>query len=75
VRLTGTREWSDLAIDCDTVVTALQNMLPDTRTDLVEIDRAVDRVARQYFDFKPSPDTQIMRRWRRCSPPSIRRVR
>jgi spermidine synthase len=42
-----------------TVATALQNMLPDTRIDLVEIDGAVDRVARQYFDFKPGPNTHV----------------
>jgi spermidine synthase len=42
-----------------TIITALQNMLPDTRIDLVEIDGAVDRVAKQYFEFNPGPNTHV----------------
>ncbi len=36
-----------------TIPTALQEMLPGAQIDLVEIDQAVDTVARTYFDFKP----------------------
>jgi spermidine synthase len=42
-----------------TLIEALQKMLPDTQIDLVEIDAAVDRVARQYFEFKPGPKTSV----------------
>ena len=42
-----------------TIPTALQEMLPDTQIDLVELDSAVDRVAKQYFEFKPSPKVRV----------------
>lgn len=43
-----------------TIPTALQNIVPNAQIDVVEIDAAVDRVARQYFDFKPGPNTRII---------------
>jgi spermidine synthase len=42
-----------------TLPTALQKMVPDAAIDVVEIDGAVDRIARQYFDFKPGPRTRV----------------
>jgi spermidine synthase len=42
-----------------TIIGALQEMLPNAQIDVVEIDAAVDRVARQYFDFKPGPKTRV----------------
>jgi spermidine synthase len=42
-----------------TIPTALQEMLPDAQIDLVEIDKSVDTVARQYFDFKPGPKMRV----------------
>jgi spermidine synthase len=42
-----------------TIIMALQKMLPDLQIDLVEIDSAVDRVAKEYFDFKPGPKTRV----------------
>jgi spermidine synthase len=42
-----------------TIPTALQEMLPDTQIDLVELDEAVDRIAKQYFDFKPGPKMKV----------------
>jgi spermidine synthase len=42
-----------------TIPTALQEMLPDTQIDLVELDEAVDRIAKQYFDFKPGPKVKV----------------
>ena len=42
-----------------TIPTALQQMFPDAQIDLVEIDKAVDSVARAYFDFKPGPKTRV----------------
>jgi spermidine synthase len=42
-----------------TIPTALQDMLPNTQIDLVELDRAVDGVARTYFEFKPGPNTHV----------------
>src|SRR5258705_71514 len=42
-----------------TIPTALQEMLPDTQIDLVELDVAVDRVAKQYFEFKPGPKMRV----------------
>jgi spermidine synthase len=43
-----------------TIPTALQNMYPDMQIDLVEIDAAVDRVAKRFFDFKPGPKTRVV---------------
>jgi spermidine synthase len=42
-----------------TIPTALQEMLPDAQIDLVELDKSVDTVARQYFDFKPGPKMRV----------------
>jgi spermidine synthase len=42
-----------------TIPTALQDMFPNTQIDLVEIDKAVDGVARNYFQFKPSQNTHV----------------
>jgi spermidine synthase len=42
-----------------TIPTALQEMLPNTQIDLVELDDAVDRIAKQYFDFKPGPKVKV----------------
>jgi spermidine synthase len=39
--------------------TALQQMFPDSQIDLVEIDAAVDRVAKRFFDFKPGPKMRV----------------
>jgi spermidine synthase len=38
---------------------AIQEMFPDARIDVVEIDEAVDKVARDYFDFKPGPKMRV----------------
>jgi spermidine synthase len=43
-----------------TLPDALQKMLPGVQLDIVEIDPAVDRVARKYFEFKPGPKTRII---------------
>jgi spermidine synthase len=42
-----------------TLTDALQRVLPDAQIDAVEIDPAVVRVARQYFDFQPAPRTRV----------------
>jgi len=42
-----------------TIPTVLQQMFPNTQIDLVEIDKAVDGVARNYFDYKPGPNTHV----------------
>jgi len=42
-----------------TIPTALQEMLPDTQIDLVELDGAVDRIAKRYFNFKPGPKMKV----------------
>jgi spermidine synthase len=42
-----------------TLPSALQKMVPDAAIDVVEIDAAVDRIARRYFDFKPGPKTRV----------------
>lgn len=38
---------------------AIQQMLPDTQIDLVELDVAVDRIAKRYFNFKPGPKMKV----------------
>jgi spermidine synthase len=43
-----------------TVPSALQKLLPNTQIDLVELDGAVDKIARAYFDFKPGPKTRVI---------------
>lgn len=42
-----------------TIPTALQEMFPATQIDLVELDKAIDGVARTYFDFKPGPKMHV----------------
>ena len=42
-----------------TIPTALQDMFPNTQIDLVELDKAVDGVARNYFEFKPGANTHV----------------
>jgi spermidine synthase len=42
-----------------TIPTVLQEMFPDAQIDLVEIDKAVDSVARNFFGFKPSPKVRV----------------
>ncbi|MDS4031439.1 MAG: fused MFS/spermidine synthase [Candidatus Contendobacter sp.] len=39
--------------------TALSRMLPDTRIDIVEIDPAVVKVARQFFGFNPGSNVRV----------------
>jgi spermidine synthase len=43
-----------------TLPSALQELVPSAKMDVVELDAAVDRVARRYFDFKPSANTRVM---------------
>ncbi len=43
-----------------TIPTALQSIVPNAQIDVVEIDAAVDRVARQFFDLKPAAKTNII---------------
>ena len=43
-----------------TIPTALQGILPNAQIDLVELDKAVDSVARSYFDFKPGPKMRVV---------------
>jgi spermidine synthase len=40
--------------------TSLQEILPDAQIDVVEIDPAVTRVAKQYFSFKDGPKLKII---------------
>ena len=42
-----------------TIPTALQEMYPDMQIDLVEIDAAVDRVAKRFFEFRPGPKMRV----------------
>jgi spermidine synthase len=42
-----------------TIPDALQQMCPDARIDVVELDGAVDSVAREYFGFRPGPKTRV----------------
>ena len=42
-----------------TIPTALQELCANAQIDVVELDAAVDAVARAYFDFKPGPKTQV----------------
>jgi spermidine synthase len=42
-----------------TIPTALQEMYPNAQIDLVELDEAVDSVARAYFGFRPGPKTRV----------------
>lgn len=43
-----------------TLPSALQEMLPRTQIDVVELDDAVNRAARAYFDFRPSRNTRVV---------------
>ncbi len=42
-----------------TLPIAIQGMLPNAKIDVVEIDAAVDRVARKYFNYKPNANTKV----------------
>jgi spermidine synthase len=42
-----------------TIPSALQELTPGARLDVVELDPAVDRVARRYFGFKPAANTRV----------------
>ena len=42
-----------------TLPTALQKLFPSARMDAVEIDPAVVRMARRFFEFVPGPDTRV----------------
>ena len=42
-----------------TMPSALQAMFPDARIDVVELDEAVDAMARTYFGFRPGPRTRV----------------
>jgi len=42
-----------------TLPTALQEMLPDTRIDVVELDPVVATIAERFFDFKRGPNTRV----------------
>lgn len=42
-----------------TLPSALQELVPNAKMDVVELDGAVDKVARRYFDFKPSASTRV----------------
>ena len=41
------------------ITMAMQQVFPNATIDAVEIDPAVVRMARQYFDFKPGPRTSV----------------
>lgn len=43
-----------------TLPTALAQLLPEARIDVVEIDPAVTRVARRYFGFRDGPRLQVI---------------
>ena len=42
-----------------TVVSALSRILPDSEIEVVEIDPAIVRVAKEYFNFRPTPKVRI----------------
>ena len=42
-----------------TLPMALQELVPNAAIDVVEIDGAVDRIARRFFQFKPGPKTKV----------------
>ncbi len=42
-----------------TISTVLGEVFPDMQQDLVEVDPAVVKVAREYFDFSPGPNTDV----------------
>lgn len=42
-----------------TLPSALQELVPNAKMDVVELDGAVDRVARRYFNFKPTAGTKV----------------
>jgi spermidine synthase len=42
-----------------TLPMALQELVPNAAIDIVEIDGAVDRIARRFFAFKPGPKTRV----------------
>jgi spermidine synthase len=48
-----------LGLGGGTLATAFQRLLPGVTIDAVEVDAAVVRMARRYFDFVPGPRTQV----------------
>jgi spermidine synthase len=42
-----------------TLPSALQELVPDAKIDVVELDGAVARVAERYFDFRKTPNTRV----------------
>jgi spermidine synthase len=48
-----------LGLGGGTLVTAFQTLLPEAAIDAAEIDPAVVRMAREYFDLDPAPYTRI----------------
>jgi spermidine synthase len=42
-----------------TLPSALQELVPGAKLDIVELDPAVDRVARRYFGFTPAANTRV----------------
>jgi spermidine synthase len=42
-----------------TLPVAIQGLLPNAKIDVVEIDVAVDRVAKRFFNYKPNANTKI----------------
>jgi spermidine synthase len=49
-----------IGLGAGTVPRALERILPGVELDLVEIDPAVVRVAKQFFDFRPGPKTRVV---------------
>jgi spermidine synthase len=49
-----------LGLGGGTLPMALDALLPDTRIDVIEIDPAVTRVAREYFGFAPSERVKVI---------------
>ena len=48
-----------VGLGAGTIPDAFEVLYPDATVDVVEIDPAVDRVAREYFDYKEGPDTTV----------------
>ena len=48
-----------VGLGAGTIPDAFEVLYPDATVDVVEIDPAVDRVAREYFDYKEGPNTTV----------------
>lgn len=48
-----------LGLGGGSIPTALKSLLPDAQVDVVEIDPAVTRVAKQYFNFSETPKVKV----------------